>query len=62
MIRLIVDGECKECPWRDVYFVELYDGSAIARCKHESVCKFIEAENGKKKQRIVDTTLHNKTP
>lgn len=49
MIKLVVDGECKDCPWRDVYFVELFDGSAVARCKHESVCKFIENEKKTKK-------------
>ena len=57
MISIKIDGVCKDCPWCKV---ELFDamGDVIARCKHESVCKYIDEE----KARYKDTTDPKKTP
>lgn len=57
MIRLIIKGVCKDCPWCHVDLFEAM-GDVIARCKHESVCKYIDEE----KARYKDTTNDDKTP
>lgn len=56
MISLKIDGVCANCPWIRIEIIEAM-GDVIARCKHESVCKYIEEE----KARMNDTTDHKKT-
>ena len=55
MIKLIVDGACKECPLRNIKVLDGI-GEPIARCEHQTVCKYIEKEGYK------DTTTGKKTP
>ena len=55
MIRLTVDGACKDCPLRSIKVLDAV-GEPIARCEHQTVCKYIEKEGYK------DTTKDKKTP
>lgn len=55
MIKLTVDGACKECPLRSIKVLDAI-GEPIARCEHQTVCKYIEKEGYK------DTTKAEKTP
>ena len=55
MIKLIVDGVCKECPLRSIKVLDAI-GEPIARCEHQTVCKYIKKEGYK------DTTKDKKTP
>lgn len=55
MIRLTVDGACKDCPLRSIKVLDVI-GVPFARCEHQTVCKFIEEEGYK------DTTKDKKTP
>ena len=55
MIKLIVDGVCKECPLRSIKVLDAI-ADPIARCEHQTVCKYIEKEWHK------DTNHDKKTP
>lgn len=53
MIKLTVDGVCSECPLRSIKVLDGI-GEPIARCEHQTVCKYIEKEGYK------DTTTGKK--
>ena len=55
MIKLIVEGVCSECPLRSIKVLDGI-GEPIARCEHQTVCKYIEKEGYK------DTATVKKTP
>lgn len=55
MIKLIVKGVCSECPLRSIKVLDGI-GEPIARCEHQTVCKYIEKDGYK------DTTDSKKTP
>ena len=48
-------NKCKECPLRSIKVLDGI-GEPIARCEHQTVCKYIEKEGYK------DTTTGKKTP
>lgn len=37
MIKLIVDGACKGCPWQDIRLM-----GTTARCIHDYLCKYVD--------------------
>lgn len=36
MIKLVIDGTCKGCPWQDIRLM-----GTSARCIHDYLCKYI---------------------
>lgn len=46
MIKLVIDGVCKNCFAKDLMLFEAVDGYVVY-CRHEAVCKYIEKEDPK---------------
>lgn len=51
MIELKIDGVCKECPFKDIALNTWDYYNPAARCKHDTVCKFIGDPDGKARMR-----------
>ena len=56
MIKLTVKGVCDGCPWIQLQLITEFVQTPEVRCKHQTVCKYIEKEGCK------DTTDGKKTP
>lgn len=45
MIKVVIDGACKDCVFRDLDMYDAGGGNVNVRCKHEAVCRITATES-----------------
>ena len=59
MIKLVITEPCNGCPWQQVRLADTPE--PMARCIHQSVCKYIGDSEAEQKQRMDYALCGDKT-
>ena len=60
MIKLVIKEPCKGCPWQQIRLTDT-GLEPMARCIHQSVCKYIGDSEAEQKQRMDYALCGDKT-